>query len=155
MTENISYEIQRMLNDEEEDGLTREGQEKYEEKKMKLCPMDPEQQDDYTPARIDDECKKTIIVSRHQGAIDFVLSNGFNGRIVEQFSPEMVESGMVIIGILPVHLIGEVLKRGSRFIQIQLPEVPKEMRGQELTPEQMVQYGAKLVEVEQLVLREV
>ena len=148
-------EIQRML-DDEEDRLTRERQEKYEEKKMKLCPIDPEQQDDYTPARTDEESgEKIIIVSRHQGAIDFVLSNGFNGRIVEQFSPEMAESGMVVIGILPVHLIGEVLKSGSRFIQIQLPEVPREMRGQELTPEQMVQYGAKLVEVEQLVLREV
>lgn len=128
MTEKISYEIQRMLDDEEEDRHTREGQERYE---------------------------RTVIVSRHQGAIAFVKSKGFNGRTVEQFSPGMAETGMLVIGILPVHLISTVLQRGARFIQIQLPEVPKEMRGQELTPEQMVQYGAKLVEVEQLVLREV
>jgi len=33
MTEKISYEIQRMLDDEEEDRLTREGQEMYEKEK--------------------------------------------------------------------------------------------------------------------------
>lgn len=128
MTEKISYEIQRMLDDEEKDRHTREGQERYE---------------------------RTVIVSRHQGAIDFVNSKGFYGRTVEQFSPEMVAPGMLVIGILPVHLISDVLQKGGKFIQIQLPEVPREMRGQELTPEQMVQYGAKLVEVEQLMLKEV
>jgi len=124
---------------------------------MKLCPIDPEQQDDYTPARIDEEPEtsdKILIVSRHSGAIEFVKSKGFNGRIVEQFSPEMAEAEMIVIGILPVHLISEVLVKNARFIQIQLPEVPREMRGQELTPEQMVQYGAKLIEVEQLVLKD-
>ena len=98
---------------------------------------------------------KPLIVSRHQGAIEFVKSKGFNGDVVEQFSPEMIKKGRIVIGILPVHLITEVLNRGARFIQIQLPEVPLEMRGKELTPEQMVQYGAKLVEVEQLVLKEI
>jgi len=98
---------------------------------------------------------EVIIVSRHQGAIEFVESSGFSGEVVEHFSIEMVTPGMVVVGVLPIHLAAEVLNRGGRFYQIIMPSVPQEMRGQELTPEQMRQYGARLMEVESLVLNEV
>lgn len=98
---------------------------------------------------------ETLIVSRHQGAIEFVESLGFNGTVVDQFSAEMVTSGMAVVGVLPIHLAAEVLGRGGRFYQIIMPSVPQEMRGQELTPEQMRQYGARLVEVESIVINEV
>jgi len=71
----------------------------------------------------------TIIVSRHAGAIEFVKSLGFHGNVVEQFSPEMVETGMSVVGVLPIHLASEVLNRGGRFYQIIMPSVPQEMRG--------------------------
>jgi CRISPR-associated protein Csx16 len=96
-----------------------------------------------------------LIVSRHPGAIEFVTTCGYEGTVVEHFNPEMVEEGMVVIGVLPLHLAAEVLNRGGRFIQIIMPNVPAEMRGQELTPEEMLQYGATLMEVTNLQMEEV
>lgn len=88
-----------------------------------------------------------LIVTRHPGAIAFINSRGFVGEQCEHFVPEMVHSGMVVVGILPVHLISHVLERGGRFIQVILPDIPPDMRGVELTPEQMVNFGADMMEI--------
>lgn len=96
-----------------------------------------------------------LIVSRHAGAIEFVESAGFSGDVVEHFSPDMASPGMIIVGILPIPLIQEVLDSGARFILIIMPSIPQEMRGVELNPWQMRQYGARLVEIQNIDTREV
>lgn len=93
------------------------------------------------------------IVTRHEGAKDFLRSKGYEGRVIEQFSPEMAEKGDLVIGVLPVQLIDEVLRRGARFISIIMPDVPEDMRGKELSPSQMEEFGARLVEIEDIFMR--
>lgn len=97
----------------------------------------------------------TLIVTRHPGAINFLQRKGFSGDVVDHFEPSMAQSGMTVIGVLPVHLIAQVLESGCRYIQIILPQLPPEMRGKELTPSEMEEYGGKLVEVTNISLREI
>ena len=98
---------------------------------------------------------ETIIVTRHPGAIEFIRDAGFEGEVIEHFTPEMVEEGIMVVGVLPVHLIGEILEKGGRYVHVVMPQIPQEMRGQELTTEQMREYGATLMEVINLGLLEV
>ena len=98
---------------------------------------------------------KTIIVTRHPGAVEFIQDAGFEGEVIEHFTPEMVEEGMIVVGVLPVHLIGEVLEKGGRYVHVVMPQIPQEMRGHELTTEQMREYGATLMEVADLGFAEV
>jgi len=46
---------------------------------------------------------------------------------------------------LPVNLIAQVNERGGRYFHLAL-ELPAEMRGQELSAEQMQTFGAQLKE---------
>ena len=98
---------------------------------------------------------ETIIVTRHPGAVEFIRNAGYEGEVIEHFTPEMVEDGMIVVGVLPVHLIGEVLEKGGRYVHVVMPQIPQEMRGQELAPEQMREYGATLMEVVDLGFAEV
>jgi len=93
------------------------------------------------------ENMETLIVTRHPGAVEFIQHCGYVGEACEHFVPEMAHEGMVIVGILPVHLIAQVLHSGARFIQVVLPQIPPEMRGTELTPTQMEEFGAQLIEI--------
>jgi len=90
---------------------------------------------------------ETLIVTRHPGAVDFIQHCGFAGEVCEHFVPGMAHEGMLIIGVLPVHLIAQVLQTGAHFIQVVLPQIPPEMRGVDLTPAQMVEFGAQLIEI--------
>ena len=90
---------------------------------------------------------ETLIVTRHPGAVEFLQHCGYAGEVCEHFVPEMAQEGMLIIGVLPVHLIAQVLQSGARFIQVVLPQIPPEMRGAELTPAQMEEFGAQLIEI--------
>lgn len=90
---------------------------------------------------------ETIIVTRHPGAIEFVQCRGYTGEVSEHFMPDMAREGMLIIGVLPVHLIAQVIQTGARFIQVVMPQIPPEMRGVELSPAQMEEFGAQLMEI--------
>lgn len=90
---------------------------------------------------------ETLIVTRHPGAVEFIQYRGYVGEVCEHFVPEMAHEGMLIIGVLPVHLIAQVLQTGARFVQVVLPNIPPEMRGVELTPAQMIECGAQLIEI--------
>ncbi|MHC1624881.1 MAG: CRISPR-associated protein Csx16 [Methermicoccaceae archaeon] len=98
---------------------------------------------------------KRILVSRHPGAVAWLKSKGFEGEVVAHLTPEMVGEGDVVVGVLPVHLVAELKERGARVIILVLPQVPPEKRGAELSPEEMDRFGARLLEVEELRLKEV
>jgi len=99
--------------------------------------------------------EKTLLATRHKGAIEWIKRKGFNGEVVSHISAEMIGEGDTVIGNIPVHMIEEIKQKGARVFIIVMPQVPKEMRGQELTAEQMEQFGAKLLEVKSIELREV
>jgi len=98
---------------------------------------------------------KVFIVTRHPGAVAWLKSKGFEGEVVAHLTPEMVDEGDVVIGVLPVHLVAELKEKRARVIILVLPQVPPEKRGQELSPEEMDRFGARLLEVEELRLKEV
>jgi len=99
--------------------------------------------------------KRTLVVTRHQGAVAWLQEKGFRGEVVSHLSPEMVDEGDTVVGVLPIHLVWDLKRREARVIILVLPQVPPEKRGQELGPEQMEEFGAKLLEVRELELQEV
>ena len=60
---------------------------------------------------------------------------------------EAVRPGDVVMGVLPVSLAAEVCARGARFLHLSV-EVPPELRGQELSADDLERLGAELVEYE-------
>jgi len=98
---------------------------------------------------------RTIIVTRHPGAVAWLKEKGFEGEVVAHLTPEMVDEGDVVVGVLPVHLVAELKKKGARVFILVLPQVPPEKRGQELSPDEMEKFGARLLEVRELELEEV
>jgi len=91
---------------------------------------------------------ETIIVTRHEGAVRW-LRQRFSAlvegaRVVSHISPEDVPPFSSVIGVLPITVAKQLLDRDVSVFLIQLPNVPKELRGEELTPKMMDRYGAKL-----------
>jgi CRISPR-associated protein Csx16 len=86
-------------------------------------------------------------VTRHNGAILWARDAGIRARKItqENFDVNIVNAGDVVMGTLPVHLAGEVLQRGGHYWHLSM-EVPLDLRGKELTAEQMRKCNARLEE---------
>lgn len=83
----------------------------------------------------------TVIVTRHHGAADWLSTrHGITGEVIAHATPDTVR-GRIVYGVLPLHLAAIA----SEVWSVDLPELPAELRGQELTPEQMDAAGARLV----------
>jgi len=95
------------------------------------------------------------IVSRHQGAIQWILSKGFIGKILTHIDLDQVNTGDIVIGVLPIVLVKALIDKGATVYSLQLPLVPKELRGQELSVETMNRYGAKLFKITSLEWEEI
>jgi len=96
--------------------------------------------------------KRIYIVSRHNGLKDWLVQRGFilGGEVVEHLNDDFfngLNEGDVIIGVLPPWAIAKINARGARFFAVELPRLPREWRGKELTPEQMDKAGAEIREV--------
>jgi CRISPR-associated protein Csx16 len=88
----------------------------------------------------------TCFVTRHAGARDWAEREGIQvDRVVEHLDVETVGPGDTVIGSLPVNLAARVCERGGRYLHLAL-EVPAEMRGKELTAEDMRRLGARVEE---------
>ena len=89
---------------------------------------------------------KTYFVSRHSGAKMWAESEGFViDQVVSHFDTKYVQAGDKVLGTLPVHLAAEVCARGGSYYHLSLT-VPQELRGVELSAEQMRDCGASLSE---------
>jgi len=88
----------------------------------------------------------TWFISRHPAAIEWALHQGIS---VDQQAAHldifMIQVGDVVIGSLPVNLAADVCKRGARYIHLSL-DLPADMRGRELTVEDMDACHARLEE---------
>jgi CRISPR-associated protein Csx16 len=86
----------------------------------------------------------TYFVSRHLGAIDWVAEEGIHVDVfVEHLDPERIRKGDTVIGSLPVNLAALVCERGARYLHLSL-ELPSQLRGRELTVEDMRACGARI-----------
>jgi CRISPR-associated protein Csx16 len=87
----------------------------------------------------------TYFVTRHAGAIEWLQRNGIAAMVVEHLDPGQVRPGDVVLGTLPVHIVGALNAKGARFKHLAY-DAPPELRGQELSADDLERLGAKLVE---------
>lgn len=88
----------------------------------------------------------TYFVSRHPGAHDWAAEEGFEVEaVILHLDPALIAPGDSVIGSLPVNLAAEVCARGARYLNLSL-DLPSELRGRELSPEEMRACGARIEE---------
>jgi len=95
---------------------------------------------------------KVVIVSRHEGTIDYLKKRYPNAEVVNHIDDPKKFKDSLIIGNLPINIIDTLLKNGNRFVLLTL-NVPQELRGKELGEEELKRY-AKFYEVRKLELEE-
>lgn len=93
------------------------------------------------------------IITRHQGTVDWVRAK-LNGKgldrdvfVAGHLSNEMImrmKKGDAVYGILPIHLIKRLLRKGVEYYHMVLPDVPEEFRGKELSLEQVKAFGGQI-----------
>ncbi len=89
---------------------------------------------------------RTFFVTRHSGAVEWATRQGIAiDRAVEHLDPREIRPGDVVIGTLPVHLASEVCARGARYLHLAM-ELPVELRGRELTADELDRWGARIVQ---------
>ena len=90
----------------------------------------------------------TLLISRHPGAIDWVKAQNIPiDKILNHLKDEELEalnSGDTVIGNLPLHNIAKLCSKNITYWHLEL-KVPPELRGHELTQQDMDTCEAKLV----------
>lgn len=81
-----------------------------------------------------------VVVTRHSALVEFLQETGVVGenvQVIEHATPEAI-TGKDVIGVLPLHLAAL-----TNTVTAVAVNVPPEMRGQELTLEDMRKYASK------------
>ncbi len=89
----------------------------------------------------------SYFVTRHKGAVEWARQRGIEAEHLEHLDPSQLSRGDVVLGTLPVSVVAEVCLRGARYMHLTL-DTPPQMRGKELTVQDMDEFGAKLEEFE-------
>lgn len=92
----------------------------------------------------------TLFVTRHPGAVEWARRRGIEAEMIAHLDDQTIarlRSGDVVMGVLPVAVAAEVCARGARFVHLEL-HVPPELRGRELSADDLERLGARLVEYE-------
>ncbi len=88
------------------------------------------------------------LVTRHLGAIEWLQRNNVIVDIqCEHLNVDKINSGDVVVGILPVHLAAKVCELGGRYMHLCI-NIPPEERGKELSADLMQKLGAYIQEFE-------
>jgi len=88
----------------------------------------------------------TYFISRHPGAIAWAAEEGIIvDRQLDHLDINLIRTGDTVIGSLPVNLAAEVCAKNAHYLHLSL-ELPKELRGKELTVVQMRACNARLEE---------
>ncbi|MEO5365636.1 MAG: CRISPR-associated protein Csx16 [Magnetococcus sp. WYHC-3] len=86
------------------------------------------------------------LVTRHAGALQWAADQGIAADVLtDHLDPECVQGGDWVLGSMPVNLAARICQRGGRYFHLRL-ELTRELRGAELTAEQMRACGAVLEE---------
>jgi len=88
----------------------------------------------------------TFFITRHPGAREWAAQEGITvDFLFDHLDPEIIRSGDVVIGSLPVNLAAEVCSRGGHYWHLSL-NIPAMRRGFELSAEEMRAFNARLEE---------
>jgi len=87
-----------------------------------------------------------LFVTRHPGAREWAHQQGLEvDALVDHLDIDRVQPGDEVIGSLPVNLAARICERGGRYLHLSL-DLPRELRGRELTAQQMQQCNARIEE---------
>jgi len=81
----------------------------------------------------------TVIVTRHQGLVEWLAGQGITGTVIVQATADDVR-GKNVIGALPLHLAA----LAARITVVDMPGLTVAQRGVDLTPAEMNAAGAHL-----------
>ncbi|MDA0129467.1 CRISPR-associated protein Csx16 [Vibrio sp. MarTm2] len=85
-------------------------------------------------------------VSRHPGAIQWAKAQAIPvDRFVTHLDIQSIQKGDHVIGNLPIHLAEQICLYGARYFHLSL-DLPPELRGQELSAEQLNELKAEVRE---------
>ncbi len=85
-----------------------------------------------------------FLVSRHPGARQWLLQQHIPiDKMTEHLSIEQLQPGDTVIGNLPVQMVAQLTARQVRYLHLTV-NVPRHLRGQELTVENLHQLKAQL-----------
>ncbi len=87
----------------------------------------------------------TYIVSRHPGAIAWLLNRFAEATVRTHVTPDDVQPGDTVVGTLPVHLLAALQARGVRCLSLVVPLEAGD-RGRELHIPDLDRLGAYLAE---------
>ena len=86
----------------------------------------------------------TYFISRHPGAIEWAARQHMQvNQRIDHLDPAIVKAGDTVIGSLPVNLAAQVCAKGAAYWHLSL-ELPAELRGRELSADEMARLGAQL-----------
>lgn len=86
----------------------------------------------------------TYFVSRHTGAVQWARrKNIIFDELLSHLDTRKIKAGDRVIGNLPVNLAAQICAAGAQYLHLSLEVIP-ELRGVELSPELMEQFGVKL-----------
>ena len=87
----------------------------------------------------------TWLVTRHPGTVAWSRRRGIAAVIIEHLDPGQVQAGDMVLGSLPTHIVAALNAKGVRFKHLAY-DTPPELRGRELTADDLERLGARLVE---------
>ena len=86
------------------------------------------------------EMSMTIIVTRHTGLIQWLKSHGIVGDVISHVEfPDQIR-GKDVYGVLPLHLASVC----NSVTTVDMPGLPSEKRGIDISVEEMDAYGATM-----------
>jgi CRISPR-associated protein Csx16 len=88
----------------------------------------------------------TLLISRHPSAIAWVKSKVNVNAVLTHLTDDDIAKltpEHTVIGTLPIHLAEAVCEKGAIFVYLSI-DTPPELRGAELSVEQMDALGARL-----------
>ncbi|MBS9779848.1 MAG: CRISPR-associated protein Csx16 [Moraxellaceae bacterium] len=87
----------------------------------------------------------TYLVTRHQGAIEWInyMGHAYDSHISHLHDINSLNKGDTLIGSLPINIVADLCERGVNYVHLSL-RIPEELRGKELTVEQLANIDAKL-----------
>lgn len=83
---------------------------------------------------------ENLIVTRHHGLVQWLSKRGIRGTVVSHVTDPTILDGKIVYGVLPLSLASRALA----VVTIDMPILPAEMRGKDLSPEDMDRWGASL-----------
>jgi len=96
------------------------------------------------PERASERGGGTYFVSRHPGAREWARRQDIQvDEFITHLDVERIGEGDTVIGSLPVNLAVEVCSRGASYLHLSL-ELPPELRGRELTADDLQALGARI-----------